>query len=198
MVFLVFFGPAHGHVVRRPGLAIGLSTAVLAVLAIVAGFVELPPVLTDRPLLSEFLRPVLPSARASAAADAEGVAAEGAILLVASLLSLLGVGLAWWLYLRDRPLTSRIASSPAGAALRRLWLGGWGFDRLYDLLLVRPYAWLARADRDDVVDLVYVALARTVGALGRGLSATVNGVLRWYAAALALGAVVFLALVLFA
>jgi NADH-quinone oxidoreductase subunit L len=193
MVFLVFFGPARGHVVRRPGIAIGSSTAVLAVLAIVAGFVEMPPIFTDRPLLSELLRPVLPSAPAHAG----GAGAEGAVLLAGGLLSLLGIGLAWWFHLRDRPLTSRIASSPAGAALRRFWLGGWGFDSLYDLILVRPYAWLARADRDDVIDLAYVALSRAVGALGRALSATVSGVLRWYAAAIAVGAVVFLVLVLF-
>ncbi len=192
MVFLVFFGPARAEVTRRPGLAIGVPLVVLALLSVVAGLIELPPVLGDVPLFSDLLRPVLPSVP-----PARGPASERAILAIASLVSLLGVFLAWVFHLRDRPLAERIASSPAGAPLRRLWIGGWGFDRLYDLLLVRPYAWVARTDRDDVIDLLYVGMARAVETLHRALAASVTGVLRWYAATIALGAVVLLLLVLF-
>ncbi len=53
-------------------------------------------------------------------------------------------------------------------------------------------------DRDDVVDLVYTGIARAVGALNGLLSLTVNGVLRSYAVAVALGAVILLFLVLLA
>jgi NADH-quinone oxidoreductase subunit L len=194
MVFLVFFGPARGQVVRRPGPAMSSPLVVLAVLSVVAGFLEVPPALGGVPLFSRFLRPVLPSVPERAGA----AGLEGTVLAVSSLVALLGIGLAWVFELRDRAATERLASSATGGAVRRFWLAGWDFDALYDLLFVRPYVWLARADRDDVVDLVFRALARVVDGLYRVLAATITGVLRWYAAVLAAGAVVLLLLVLFA
>ena len=194
MVFLVFFGPARGHVASRPGPAMSLPLVVLAVLSIVAGFVETPPALGDVSIFSRFLGPVLPPMPERAGATG----LEGTVLVVASLVALLGIALAWVFELRARAATERIASSAAGAPLRRFLLGGWGFDTLYDALFVRPYVWLARADRDDVLDLVYRGIAGAVYGLYRLLAATVTGVLRWYAAVLAAGAVVLLLLVLFA
>ena len=34
--------------------------------------------------------------------------------------------------------------------LHRLWFANWGFDWLYDVLLVRPYKWFARINKNDV------------------------------------------------
>jgi NADH-quinone oxidoreductase subunit L len=194
MVFLVFFGPAHGKVVSRPGPAMSVPLVVLAALSIGAGLLEVPPALGGVSTLSRFLRPVLPSPPERAGA----VPLEPTVLLVASLVALLGIALAWWFELRDRAATERIVASPAGAAVRRFWLGGWGFDALYDVLFVRPFVWLARVDRDDVVDLVYRGLAGAVDGLHRLLAATVTGVLGWYAAVLAAGAILLLIMVLFA
>ncbi|MBC7861103.1 MAG: NADH-quinone oxidoreductase subunit L, partial [Burkholderiaceae bacterium] len=81
------------------------------------------------------------------------------------------------------------ASGPA-AALRAFWQAGWGFDTLYDRILVRPYLWLARLWRADPLDAPYDGAAALSRLLYRGLSATQSGQLRHYAAAIAAGAVV--------
>jgi NADH-quinone oxidoreductase subunit L len=82
--------------------------------------------------------------------------------------------------------------APAGGALNRLWLSGWGFDWLYNNLFVRPYIWLAKTNKDDIVDAVYDGIAWLFRAFNRALSLTQNGRLRWYAAGIMLGAIVLI------
>ena len=53
------------------------------------------------------------------------------------------------------PFYGKLAGSGTGEAIHRLWFAGWGFDRVYDLLLVHPYVWLARINRNDAIDLIY-------------------------------------------
>ena len=59
---------------------------------------------------------------------------------------------------------------------------------------MRPYIWFAHADKNDVFDLIYTGLAGLSRALSRALSTTETGRLRWYAAGIAIGAVVIIAI----
>jgi NADH-quinone oxidoreductase subunit L len=103
---------------------------------------------------------------------------------IAAVLALLaGIGLAWW-YLR-RPAVE--------AGLSRVR----GFDWLYDHWLVRPVTWAARINRADATDRIYRGLATLTRAAYRGLALTETGNLRWYAAAIAGGSALFLALEMF-
>ena len=85
----------------------------------------------------------------------------------------------------------------AGAALHRFLLAGWGFDRLYDSLFVRPFVFAARLNRDDVVDLVYGGLSWCSAQLSGRLVETQSGMIRRYAVGVLLGTVVALGLTLF-
>jgi NADH-quinone oxidoreductase subunit L len=99
--------------------------------------------------------------------------------------------------LRRRQVVEGWTASPLGSALHHLWFVGWGFDWLYDTLFVRPYVWLARTNRRDVVDLFYEGLARLAEVLNGLLSRTQTGRVRWYAAGIALGALIVIALAVF-
>jgi NADH-quinone oxidoreductase subunit L len=175
----------------RLGVRIRLPLVVLAVLSVVVGLVDLPRTLGNLPLLSDLLHSVLPAAEIAA----EGVGTELLFQVIAGVVSLGGVYLAYLLILRQRQVVEGWTASPLGSALHRLWFAGWGFDWLYDTLLVGPYVWIARANRRDVVDLFYEGLARLVEVLHGLLSRTQTGRVRWYAAGLVLGAVVVIALV---
>ncbi|MCL7455416.1 MAG: NADH-quinone oxidoreductase subunit L, partial [Anaerolineae bacterium] len=105
-----------------------------------------------------------------------------------------GIYVAYLLILRRPQIAERLSRSSFGAALHGLWFAGWGFDWLYDRILVRPFVALARANKDDVVDLFFTALAWLGTALHRLLSRTQTGRMRWYAAGIALGAVVVVAM----
>jgi NADH-quinone oxidoreductase subunit L len=70
-------------------------------------------------------------------------------------------------------------------------------DWLYDRLLVRPFIWLADVNQSDLVDSVYDGLVWLATLCYRSLSLTETGNLRWYAAWVAGGSVVFIAIALF-
>ena len=195
MVFLTFYGdlkPATKALLPLPklGVLLRLPLIVLAVLSVVGGFVELPRNLGNLPLFSNLLQPVLP-----ATAETRGAGAEWLLQAIAAALALGGVYIAYWLYLRRAGITIRWGRSTVGALLYRLWFSGWGFDWLYDRVFVRPFVWLARRGKDDVVDLLYLGLAWLAQALHRLLSRTQTGRVRAYAAGILVGAVIIIALV---
>jgi NADH-quinone oxidoreductase subunit L len=198
MVLLTFYGKRHSLVTElsplpRLGIPIRLPLIVLAFLSLTGGLVELPRTLGNLPFLSDFLQQILPAAPMAA----ESTLTELLFQVISAVVVLGGVYVAYLLILRRRQVVERWTQSPLGSRLNRLWFAGWGFDWLYDTLFVQPYVWLARTDKQDVVDLIYVGLARLAGVLNSLLSRTQTGRLRWYAAGIALGAVVVIALAVF-
>jgi NADH-quinone oxidoreductase subunit L len=186
MVFLTFFGRAKGKVRRKPGTVMRIPLVVLAVLSVIGGFVELPRTLGDLPLFSGFLNTVLPPAKTLH----EGLPGEGMLQIVASAVSLIGVYIAYLLFLRNPLRVERFSAHPAGKALHRLWFAGWGFDRLYEKVFVKPLFWFARINKDDFVDLVYGGVAWYNRFFHDALSLTQSGKVRWYAMGITLGAVI--------
>jgi NADH-quinone oxidoreductase subunit L len=159
---------------------------VLALLSLVAGFVQTPEMLGGVHLFSGFLQHGLPAT----ALDVSRQAHEGMGEAVSAAVALIGVALAYLLVRRAPAFTAALVRRPAFARLHRFWFSGWRFDWLYDRLLVRPYVFLARIDRDDVIDAGITALARAAGRLHRTLAGTQTGSVRTYATGLAVGAAV--------
>jgi NADH-quinone oxidoreductase subunit L len=118
------------------------------------------------------------------------------VQLAPAVASLLGVVLAGLLYLREPKWVVATSQRPMVRALRRFWYAGWGFDWLYERLFVRPYEALARASRNDPADLLPQGLAAMTRRLHGALSATQTGRLRHAVAALAVGAIVLLLVVM--
>ena len=115
-----------------------------------------------------------------------------ALATMAVPLAMIGVG---WLIFSGRIDIGGFAESKAGAALRRFLGSGWGFDWLYHMVFVAPFLWLAKANKNDVVDFVY----RVTAAVTRGFhhvgALLQTGRLRWYAANMAIGLIVLLLIV---
>ncbi len=195
MVFLTFFGEAKPLVkesspLPKPGYRIRIPLVVLAALSLVGGFVELPDTLGRLPLFSDFVQTVLPPTGFARG----GTGSELVLQSVAAVVSLGGVFLAYLFFLRRPQASESLARTSWGAALHRFWFVGWGFDWLYDRLLVHPFVWFAQADRDDIADLIYDGLAGLSRSLNRILSGTETGKVRWYAAGIALGAIITIAI----
>jgi NADH-quinone oxidoreductase subunit L len=186
MVFLTFFGKAKTPVRKKPGRVVQASLLVLAALAVFGGFIDVPGLLSHR----NGLFPPLASPE---------MAGAGALLLkaVASLASLAGIGLAYQLYLRSRESAARISGHFPWAALGRFWFGGWGFDRLYDTLIVRPYLWISYVARGDFPDLIFEGMAWYSRALSSVLVRTQSGRIHHYALGIVVGAVITVGIVLF-
>jgi NADH-quinone oxidoreductase subunit L len=193
MVFVTFFGEAKQQVTHKPGLAMQVPLVVLAVFSIFVGFIELPSYLGRFTLFSDFTGTVLPPVT-----QAQNSGVELLVGVVAGLVSLAGIYLAYLFFLRRPRLAARLVQAPVGGALHRYWFSGWAFDWLYDRLLVWPYLDLANGLHSDVIDLFYRGLSWLTRAFSRALSLTQTGMVRWYALGILLGAVViiFLAVVL--
>ncbi|HEX7080470.1 MAG TPA: NADH-quinone oxidoreductase subunit L [Gammaproteobacteria bacterium] len=218
-VFIVFFGePAHAAheayhethgeergagrppddaaaAAARGGAryAILIPLAVLSVLSIVGGFVETPASLGHLTLFSDFLATTLPAAN-----EAESGAGELALELAAALASLGGIAVAYFLFFPGRTRAARVPERPPWpTALDRTWTSGWGFDRLYDAVFVRPFVTTAALLRGDPVDGVYDGVAGSLRAAWRGSGQSQTGELRWYAAGMLAGLVVVVAVALF-
>ncbi len=190
MVFLVFFGKSDQQVKLKPGLPISVPLGLLAVFSIFIGFLNVPGILGGRALFTQFLDASLQSlSPLQNLADKEGIF-EG----IAGLASLAGIGMAYLFYLRFRQLTSRLANFKPAEALAHFWYAGWGFDTLYRGVFIHPYLILAQAFRDDPVDRAYQGVAWLARESNYGLSRIQSGKVRWYALAIAAGAVVIIAL----
>jgi NADH-quinone oxidoreductase subunit L len=189
MVFVTFFGEMKLAPARQAGGRMGAALVVLAGLALVAGCVEMPDILGNVPhLFSGFVQSALPPLVALPSAIS-----EWSLMLCSIAASVIGIFVAYVFYLARPEWAARVAQSPVANVVRRFWLAGWGFDWVYDRVFVRPVMWLARVNRADVLDLPYRGVAEAAGLLHRALARTQTGMVRWYAASLAIGAIVIIA-----
>jgi NADH-quinone oxidoreductase subunit L len=193
VVFRVFFGTAAVQADKRPRGRMHLVLLVLAVLSVVGGFVEVPQTLVHVTHFSDFLQTALPR---QGSVHAE-LGTELTLQVIAGVVSLLGIALAYFLFLRSPRVVDMLTGTTWGAAVQRWWCAGWGFDWVYDRLVVEPYIWMARVNKDDLFDAISQGAAQ-LGRLSYSLlSRTQTGKVRWYAAGIAAGSVIFVALAVF-
>ena len=185
LIFRVFFGPLGIPVEKRPGYAMKVPLIILAVFAIVGGYLK-------EPLLA-FLHSALPSTVEAHVGGLTEIGSEA----IAGLSFLIGLSLAYIFHLRKRSLADSLVSKPIGRTLDQWWFIGWGFDWIYDKVFVKPFIWVAEVNKSDFVDAIYTGIARVTEASYGWLSSTETGRVRWYATAMAAGAVLFIGIVLF-
>ncbi len=186
LIFRVFFGPLGTPVTKRPGYAIKVPLVILAVFAIVGGYLKQP--------LFAFLHSALPPTIETGI----GFLTETRSEAIAGILFLVGLYLAYVFHLKKRSLSDSLVANPVGGVLDQWWFAGWGFDWIYDKVFVQPFIWVANVNKSDFVDTFYTGVGRVAEASYRWLSSTETGRVRWYTTTMAAGSVVFIAMVLIA
>ncbi|MHB0774726.1 NADH-quinone oxidoreductase subunit L [Halomonas sp. WWR20] len=121
-------------------------------------------------------------------------AGQHTLEIVATVIGIGALLAAIWLFGRRRDIVARYAQTRNGERVWRLWHHAWGFDTLYDWLLVKPYRLLVRINRYDLLNALCNSVPALARLLHRGLALTQTGRLRHYAASMALGATLLLAL----
>ncbi len=155
----------------------------LAILAVCGGWFKTPLL----PFLDRTLPPL---------AEARTGLTEGLSSGIAALAFLIGLCSTYLFFLWKREYVVSLARSGFFRRLHAFWFADWGLDWLYDRTLVRPFVWIAAVNQRDVVDSVFTAIARLNQAAHHALSRSESGRLRWYAAAIGAGAVIFVGVVL--
>ena len=179
LIFTVFHGEAKMQAHRGRGLTYWLPLAVLLVFSTFVGGMIRPP-----------LAGVLP-----AATEHTTNLPKLTVGILSSAVALSGIAVACGLFLGQRRLVTWLAGTLPGRLLAQWWVQDWGFDWLYDRLLVRPFVWFARVNIRDGIDLAILTIPTALRALNGALVRTENGRMRWYAAGMAAGAVLVVAMV---
>ena len=179
-----FPGPEHAIAEREWPMKIAMG--ILAILAVVGGFVQIPGV--DHAIES-FLAPAFTTSKLAAPAAQPSNSAAWIGLAIGAAIGLTGIVLAFRVWVAKPGTAARLQRSLA--PLHTFLVNKWYFDELIDLVVVRPALLVGRL-AESVLERIVVSGGITGGVTGavRAGSAAVRraqtGFLRYYAAALIL------------
>ena len=188
MVILTFFGEMKTKPEHISSKAFNIPLVVLAVLSIVAGYIEMSPL----HLFSKFMAFSLPAFN-----HPEVAALEFILPVVSGLVVFGGIFSAWYFYVRKPKLTYGIKQTAIGNFLYNFWFNGWAFDKIYDVIFVRPYVFLAKINKRDFIDSFYNGIASLMSRLNDCALLTQTGRLRWYLAFITGGVILGITIILF-
>jgi len=197
LIFLTFHGKPrydehHVHVHESPWSMLGPLVA-LAILSIVGGWVAAPPFWGGVDQFAAFLNPVFGTHEAAQGfTEAQAHVLELWLALVAVVSALIGLGIAFWLYLRQPGKPEQLAKS-----LRPIYVtlcNKYYVDELYAAVIVRPLVWLSENVLWKIVDVEAIdgtvnGVAHGAAAIGDTVRHTQSGNTRSYAVWVIVGAV---------
>jgi NADH-quinone oxidoreductase subunit L len=178
MIFITFFGEAKTQPAFNPDKLMTVPLIILAVLSLVGGFVELPGSIGNIHLFSNLVDITLPAVVVKNSENLEFLFQSLSVII-----ALTGIYLAYLIYFKNPALAESLNHS----RLNKFFEKGWGFDKLYDTLFVKPVIWLSVIDKDDFFDWLNIGISRLVLLTNRLLSITQNGRLRWYLMSFVIG-----------
>jgi NADH-quinone oxidoreductase subunit L len=178
-----FPGPEH-HIAERDR-AMRFPMAMLALLAVVGGLLQVPGVDSG---ISRFLSPTFAASHLFHLDESSGTAWIG--LIVGAAIAVVGIFTAYRIYIVAPGSSARLQNR--FAAVHTFLFNKWYFDELIDLAVVRPAQWVGRFAGSVLEGRVMEAgvTGSSVGVV-RACSAAVRraqtGFLRYYAAAMLVG-----------
>jgi NADH-quinone oxidoreductase subunit L len=178
--------PGPEHYVAERAIPMKVAMGLLAVLATVAGVLQIPEVTA---YLHDFLHPTFAESKYYDTLEpSSGFTVFGMVLGAA--VGLAGIGVAWVVWVK-RPGTSERVQARFQPVYRLLH-NKWYFDEALDFLFVRPAAWIGRFAQQTferiVVNGVFVGGSTMIVRAGsQAVRAAQSGLLRSYAAMLLLG-----------
>ncbi len=184
--------PGPEHHTAESSLPMKLAMGVLAIGAVVAGFLQIP---TVTEAVDHFLEPTFAGSRYFEELHPSDALTFGGLVLGA-VLSIAGIAVAYAVWVR-RPGTAARARERL-APLHRLFVNKWYFDELIDTLIVAP-ARIVGGFAQSVFERVVINGVLTGGTTGlvRASSTVVragqSGFLRYYTALIVVGMVALLA-----
>ena len=187
LVFIAFYGEMKIRPLHRPGKLIAVPIIILAVLSLIGGFIEMPENMGPVHLFTTLFTKTLPAVKINGPGNSELL-----FQIISAVISTGGVYIAYLLFYKG----SHIVSFFRAGKINKFFLEGWGFDKLYNFMFVRPVVWLSEIDRKDFVDLIYKTTALGTEYFNQLLSKTQNGKLRWYVLFLTAGVVIIITLMI--
>ena len=195
VLFLTFWGNYRGDAhnlehLHKPALSMTAPLAVLCVLTVVGGFAGIPEVFgLGKPVLHEFLAPVLAVAHHTHAAEAMNAGTEFGLMGLAMGLGLAALGFAFSRFAN----ATQVENAAAQTGIKGFLGNKWRIDEMYDTIVNRPLNFLSvkfhSVIENDIIDgvigsvgnfvLVFSRLARILqgGAVSGYLTMMIGGIL---------------------
>jgi NADH-quinone oxidoreductase subunit L len=183
MIFITFYGEAKTQPSFLPGRLMTVPLVILSVFSLIGGFIELPASFGNLHLFSNLVDNTLPVIVTKGEEHNELL-----FQMLSAIVALSGIYIAYIIYFKKPALSEPFSHSK----LNKFFEKGWGFDKLYDTLFVRPTVWLSVIDKKDFFDLWNIGLSRLALLFNRTLSTTQNGKMRWYLLSFAIGIAIIL------
>jgi NADH-quinone oxidoreductase subunit L len=203
LIFLTFFGKErydehHVHVHESPKNML-IPLMILAVLSIIGGWLAAPAFWGGTDYFTKFLEPVFAGGATEAAtAEAAAHALEVPLAIVAVITALIGLGVAWWLYLKKPEKPAELAKSMSGPY--KTLLHKYYVDELYAAVVVKPLMWFSTHVLWQTVDVQMIdgavnGIAHGTSEVGDGVRHAQSGNTRSYAVWVVIGAIVVIAII---
>ena len=187
MIFITFFGKSKTEPSFLPGKLMTYPLIILAVLSVFGGFVELPASIGNIHLFSNLVDNTLP-----VTVIKTGEGHELLFQALSAIIALTGIYIAYLIYFKKPSYSEPYSHS----RINKFFEKGWGFDKLYDTLFVKPVVWFSVIDKNDFFDLWNIGLSRLALLFNRLLSTTQNGKMRWYLLSFVIGIAIILTYIL--
>jgi NADH-quinone oxidoreductase subunit L len=204
LIFLTFRGkPRYDeqkvHVHESPNSML-VPLVILAVLSIVGGWFAAPAMLGTGPdYFAKFLQPVFVGIQ-TAGTELEAHSLELTLASVAVGTALVGLFVAFWLYLKQPGKADALAKSMKG--VYTILLNKYYVDELYAAAVVKPLLWISTNVLWKTVDVAGIdgavnGIAESTTAIGNEVRHTQSGNTRSYAVWVVIGALVVIAIIFF-
>jgi NADH-quinone oxidoreductase subunit L len=169
-----------------------LTLVVLAGGSVIAGYAGLPELLGGGNWFAHYLEPSFGAAPVEEVVE-HGL--EGTLMLVSVAAALVGIGIAFYYFLKNRRAAEELAGRFSG--VRTLLLNKYYVDEIYDATVVQPIRILSQEGLWKVVDVKVIdgavnGVGQTVAGSSDLIRRLQTGSVRAYAASLFLGVVAIL------
>ena len=180
LVFVVFFGESKGHHEENEvaGFSMATPLIILMVLALFGGWIQIP----------------VDAVFSHGEVHAEEHHISGLMHAIMIAVPLLGIGVSYLFFMSKIFSVEKLMANPLATRLHGFWFSGWGMDALYNFLFVRPFVFLARINKNDLIDAVYALLVNISRFVHVMMARTQNGQLRWYALSVGGGVIILITL----
>ena len=180
LVFVVFFGESKGHHEEKEvaGFSMATPLLILMVLALFGGWIQIP----------------VDAVFSHGEVHVQEHHISGLMHAIMIAVPLLGIGVSYLFFMSKTFSVEKLMAIPLATRLHGFWFSGWGMDALYNFLFVRPFVFLARLNKNDLIDAVYALLIEISRAAHIILARTQTGQLRWYALSVGAGVVILITL----
>ncbi len=199
LIFVTFHGKFRGtheqeHHLHESPKVMTIPLMLLCVGAVAAGWVGIPHLLGGGAHFTEFLKPVLGNP------EGHGTESQEWLLMAISVITgLAGIGFAYFMYVIRTDIPAKIVVQ--FRLIYRLLYNKYYIDEIYSFLIVRPTIWAARniligVGDKRIIEAIVNGVPAAIGGVSRKLRRVQTGLLQNYAAIMATGALIIVALML--